>query len=67
VVAGIEKEKHELILSTEGKVLILCQSLIPLLVRKAMERIACNLRDRREVFDGQTQTSDYRPFSKLRR
>jgi short-subunit dehydrogenase len=45
MVAGIEKEKHELVLSTEGKALILCQSLIPLLVRKAMERIACNLRD----------------------
>ena len=66
VVAGIEKEKHELILSAEGKVLILFQSLIPWLVRKGMERIARDLRDKREVFDGQTQTSDHRPFSKLR-
>ena len=46
VVAGIEKEKHELVLSTEGKALILCQSLVPWLVRKGMERIACNLKQR---------------------
>ena len=52
VVAGIEKEKHELVLSTAGKALILCQSLVPWLVRKGMERITCNLRDKREVFDG---------------
>ena len=45
VVRAIEREKHELILSVEGKSLGLCQGLMPWLVRKIMERIACNLGD----------------------
>lgn len=52
IVAAIEKEKCELILSIEGKALSLCQSLMPWLVRKVVESIARNLRDEREVFDG---------------
>jgi len=52
IVAAIEKEKRELVLTIEGKALVLCQSLMPWLVRRSMERIAHNLRDEKEVFDG---------------
>jgi short-subunit dehydrogenase len=54
VVRAIEKEKCELIPSVKGKALILCQSLMPWLVRKAMERIAYDLRDEEEASDGKT-------------
>jgi short-subunit dehydrogenase len=53
VITAIEKEKHELILSTEGKALILLQSLMPWVVRKGMERMACELREQKEVRNGQ--------------
>jgi len=52
VVAGIEKKKRELILTVEGKALILCQSLMPWFVQKTMERFAHDLRDEKEVLDG---------------
>jgi len=52
VVAGIEKQKHELILSTEGKALVLFQSFIPWIVRKSMERTARQLRSERSGGDG---------------
>jgi short-subunit dehydrogenase len=52
IVAGIEKEKRELILTVEGKALVLCQSLMPWFVQKTMERIANDLRDEKEVLDG---------------
>jgi short-subunit dehydrogenase len=52
VVRAIEKEKQELILSAQGKALILGQRSIPWLVRKGMQRIARNLRDNKEVSDG---------------
>jgi len=52
VIKAIEKKKHELILSIEGKALSLCQSLMPWLARKGMERVARNLRDEKEVFNG---------------
>jgi short-subunit dehydrogenase len=54
VIKSIEKEKYELIPSVKGKALILCQSLMPWLVRKAMERIAYDLRDEEEASDGKT-------------
>ena len=52
VVRAIEREKHELILSAEGKSLGLFQGLMPWLVRKGMERVAFNLKVQGEVSDG---------------
>ena len=52
VVAGIEKEKHELILSTEGKALVVFQGFIPWIVRRGMERIARQLRGEKGGPDG---------------
>ena len=46
VVKAIEKKKYELVLSMEGKALSLCQGLMPWLVRRGMERMARNLREK---------------------
>lgn len=52
IVAAIEREKSELVLTLEGKTLVFCQSLMPWLVRRTMERIASHLREEKEVYDG---------------
>ena len=52
VVAGIESEKQELILSTEGKALVVFQGFIPWIVRREMERIARQLRGEKGAPDG---------------
>jgi short-subunit dehydrogenase len=52
IVKAVESEKRNLVLSMEGKVLAISQSIFPGLVEKAMKRIACQLKDRQEVFDG---------------
>lgn len=52
IVKAVESEKRNLVLSMEGKALAISQSVFPGLVEKAMKRIACQLKDRQEVFDG---------------
>lgn len=50
VVRAVKSRKRNLVLSLEGKVLILTQGLFPGLVEKAMDWIAHKLRERKEVF-----------------
>lgn len=52
IVSAIEKEKRELLLTFEGKALVLCQSFLPWLVRWTMERMALRLREKEELSYG---------------
>ncbi len=49
IVRAIERGNRDLVLSKEGKTLLIIQRLLPSLVDKAMEKIAFQLRDPQEV------------------
>ena len=51
IVKAVESEKRNLVLSIEGRALAISQSIFPGLVEKSMKRIACQLKDKQEVFD----------------
>jgi len=65
IIRGIEKNKKEIVLTTEGNVLSAAQGLLPRLVDKAMAKIAHRLNDPKEGSHEQAEVTDYRAFSKL--
>jgi short-subunit dehydrogenase len=67
IIRGIERDKKEIVLSMEGKIMSAIQGILPRIVDKAMERIAHRLREPKEVSDEQTQITDYRAVPKLGR
>jgi short-subunit dehydrogenase len=64
IVRGIEKNKKEIVLTMEGKLLSIVKGMTPRLIDKAMGRIAHKLKDPKEVSDEQAKITDYRAFSK---
>ncbi len=62
IIRGIEKNRHEIVLSIEGKVLSSIQGILPRLADKAMARIAHRLREPKEGSNEQTKITDYRAF-----
>lgn len=52
IVRAIENEKRDLFLSLKGRALALFQGLLPGLVEKTMQRIASELKDKKEVCNG---------------
>ncbi len=52
VAKAIETEKPELVLSLEGRAMVLVKDVLPKLVANAMERIASSLREREQVCHG---------------
>lgn len=67
IIRGIEKNKREIVLSMEGKIMSAIQGLLPRVVDKAMERIAHRLREPKEGSNEQTKITDYRAVPKLGR
>jgi short-subunit dehydrogenase len=67
IIRGIEKNKHEIVLSMEGKIMSALQGLLPRVVDKAMERIAHRLREPKEGSNEQIKITDYRAVPKLGR
>jgi short-subunit dehydrogenase len=65
IIRSIEKNKNEIVLSMEGKVLSAVQGLLPRIVDNAMAGIALRLKDTKEASDEQAKITDYRAFSKL--
>jgi short-subunit dehydrogenase len=65
IIRGIEKNKEEIVLSIEGKVLSAIQGLMPRLLDRAMARIAYRLKEPKEGSNEQAKITDYRSFSKL--
>jgi short-subunit dehydrogenase len=65
IIRGIVKNKQEVVLTKEGKVLSMVQGLFPRFVDKTMARIAHRLKDPKEGFDEQAKITDYRAFPKL--
>jgi short-subunit dehydrogenase len=65
IISGIEKNKREIVLSVEGKIMSAIQGILPRIVDKAMERIAYRLRETKEVSDEQAKIKDYRALPKL--
>ena len=64
IIRGIEKNKHEIVLSREGKALSLVQGLLPRIVDKAMARIAYRLKEPKEGSNEQAKITDHRAFPK---
>ena len=60
IVAGIEAQRNELVLSPEGRALTLLKRLVPRAADVAMRRVAAKLREPTEVVDVQTQVADHR-------
>jgi short-subunit dehydrogenase len=54
VLKAIEREKHDVVLSSEGRALALFEKIFPRLVEAAMKRVADKLRDPKEAFYGKT-------------
>ncbi len=65
IIRGIEKNKKEIVLTTEGKALSMVRGLLPGFIDRAMERIANKLKDPEEDSDEQAKITDYRAFPKL--
>ena len=64
IIRGIEKNKQEIVLSMEGKLLSVVQGILPHIVEKAMERIAHRLREPKEGSNEQAKITDYRAIPK---
>jgi short-subunit dehydrogenase len=67
IIRKIEKNKQEIVLSLEGKVLSAVQGILPRIVDLAMERIAHRLREPKEVSNEKAKITDYRALPKLGR
>jgi short-subunit dehydrogenase len=65
IIRGIEKNKNEIVLTKEGKVLSAIRGVLPRFVDRAMARIAHRLKDAKEGSNEQAKITDYRAFPKL--
>lgn len=64
IMRGLMRNKREIILTREGKILSAVQGLFPRIVDKVMTRTAFSLKDPKEGSDEQAKATDYRAFSK---
>jgi short-subunit dehydrogenase len=65
IIASVEKDRRQLVLSLKGKMLYSTRVLFPGLVRWAMRRIAIRLKDSKEDQNEQAKITDHRSFSEL--
>ena len=66
VIRATERDRQELVLTWNGRLLTLLQGLMPGLAAKAMAVMADRLKERKEYSHEQTKVTDYRTFPKPR-